>query len=258
MDLDAVPQEGNATLDGHSKLMYARDGMTLAGNNMIGSASVSRISDTTQRLAWTRNHTAAAPWVAVQVERQVNTSAAAWTRLTNDVPGADTTWDDTTTGADAAYRYRVRSANFTGESAWATTDWVYTTPKPPTGFSLSRSGTTITAAWQKGSTWADRYEVQIAENGGAWTAWDSTTALSVTRTAASTSTWAARVRTITAFTIVRRTLRTVAIRAITIRTLWAFAPFIVGIKSRAIRTIPTFTVVRRTIRTFSSLSVVRP
>ncbi|MDH6593863.1 hypothetical protein M2165_003752 [Variovorax sp. TBS-050B] len=25
MDLDAVPQEGNATLDGHSKLMYARD-----------------------------------------------------------------------------------------------------------------------------------------------------------------------------------------------------------------------------------------
>ena len=160
-------------------------------------ASVSRISDTTQRLAWTRNHTAAAPWIAVQVERQVNTTSAAWTRITNDVPGADTTWDDTTTAADAAYRYRVRSANFTGESTWATTDWVYTTPKPPTGFSLSRSGTTITAAWQKGSTWADRYEVQIAENGGAWTAWDSTTALSVTRTAASTSTWAARVRTIT-------------------------------------------------------------
>lgn len=25
MDLDAVPQEGNTTLDGHSKLMYARD-----------------------------------------------------------------------------------------------------------------------------------------------------------------------------------------------------------------------------------------
>jgi hypothetical protein len=25
MDIDAVPQEGNATLDGHSKLMYARD-----------------------------------------------------------------------------------------------------------------------------------------------------------------------------------------------------------------------------------------
>ena len=25
MDLDAVPQEGNATLDGHAKLMYARD-----------------------------------------------------------------------------------------------------------------------------------------------------------------------------------------------------------------------------------------
>ena len=159
--------------------------------------SVSRISDTTQRLAWTRNHTAAAPWIAVQVERQVNTTSAAWTRLTNDVPGTDTTWDDQGTGADAAYRYRVRSANFTGESTWATTDWVYTTPKPPTGFSLSRSGTTITAAWQKGSTWADRYEVQIAENGGAWAAWDSTTSLSVTRTAASTSTWAARVRTIT-------------------------------------------------------------
>lgn len=25
MDIDAVPQEGNATLDGHRKLMYARD-----------------------------------------------------------------------------------------------------------------------------------------------------------------------------------------------------------------------------------------
>ena len=25
MDLDAVPQEGNVTLDGHAKLMYARD-----------------------------------------------------------------------------------------------------------------------------------------------------------------------------------------------------------------------------------------
>ena len=25
MDIDAVPQEGNATLDGHAKLMYARD-----------------------------------------------------------------------------------------------------------------------------------------------------------------------------------------------------------------------------------------
>lgn len=35
MDIDAVPQEGNATLDGHRKLMYARDA---AGHSVtIGS-----------------------------------------------------------------------------------------------------------------------------------------------------------------------------------------------------------------------------
>jgi len=35
MDLDAVPQEGNATLGGHCKLMYARD----AGGRLVGVPS---------------------------------------------------------------------------------------------------------------------------------------------------------------------------------------------------------------------------
>lgn len=35
MELDAVPQEGNATLAGHRKLVYARD----AGGRMVGAAS---------------------------------------------------------------------------------------------------------------------------------------------------------------------------------------------------------------------------
>lgn len=158
--------------------------------------SVSRVSDTTQKLRWTPQPSASAPYVAVQVQRQTNFSAAAWTVVTNHVPGDDTSYDDTTTGADAAYRYRIRAANFSGESTWVTTEWVYTTPGAPKGFALTRSGSTITASWQKGSQWADSYEVQYRENGGAWTAWAKTTALQVSRTAASTSTWEARVRTI--------------------------------------------------------------
>jgi hypothetical protein len=35
MDIDAVPQEGNATLDGHRKLMYARD----AQGHIVGVGS---------------------------------------------------------------------------------------------------------------------------------------------------------------------------------------------------------------------------
>lgn len=158
--------------------------------------SVSRVSDTTQRLRWTPQPSASAPYVAVQVQRQTNFSAAAWTVVTNHVPGDATGYDDTTTGADAAYRYRIRAANLSGESTWVTTEWIYTTPGAPKGFALTRSGSSITASWQKGSQWADSYEVQYRENGGAWTAWDRTTALQVSRTAAATSTWEARVRTI--------------------------------------------------------------
>ena len=158
--------------------------------------SVSRVSDTTQKLRWTPQPSASAPYVAVQVQRQTDVSAAAWTVVTNHVAGDATSYDDTTTGADAAYRYRIRSANFSGESVWVTTDWIYTTPAPPKGFALTRSGSTIVASWQQGSRWADTYEVQYRENGGAWTAWAKTTALQVSRTAAATSTWEARVRVI--------------------------------------------------------------
>ena len=43
-------------------------------------ASVSRISDTTQRLAWTRNHTAAAPWIAVRTRMTIAARAPRRTR----------------------------------------------------------------------------------------------------------------------------------------------------------------------------------
>ena len=48
--------------------------------------SVSRVSDTTQKLRWTPQPSASAPYVAVQVQRQTNVSTAAWAVVTKCSP----------------------------------------------------------------------------------------------------------------------------------------------------------------------------
>lgn len=107
---------------------------------------MTRVSDTEQKLSWTRATYAADVWQNVEVQRWDHISAS-WSTIAT-LAGTATSYSDKTTAANRKYRYRVRSKNSSASSAYVTTDYVYTTPGNPSGCSVSRvSDVRHTISW---------------------------------------------------------------------------------------------------------------
>lgn len=156
------------------------------------SASVIRVSDTSQTVSWVRGGNADNCWTGVSVERQ--TDGGDWVSVYNgDTDG--TSWSDTSTTAGHAYAYQVRGKNPSGTSEAATAGTVYTTPSAPTGVTASAaSATTATIDASGKPKHVDSYEIQRKTTGD-WESVSTVTSLPATvATSAGSNTFRVRAK----------------------------------------------------------------
>ena len=70
-------------------------------------------------------------------------------------------------GIDSTFKFRVRAENTSGNSSWATSNTVYTTPVPPSGVSVNRpDANTLTVTYTVESDWASRVDIEYREDTG--------------------------------------------------------------------------------------------
>ena len=130
------------------------------------NAAVTRVSDTQQNISWARNATVVAPYENLRLQRWDNVTQAYYDLVI--LPGTATGYSDTTTQADRNYVYRVRAENATGNSAYAATSNVYTTPRTPTSQAAVRVGQDIVISWVNSSTIAQITRLQHQVDGGGY------------------------------------------------------------------------------------------
>lgn len=103
------------------------------------SLTVTRISDTQHRLAWSDPSTTSA--VVANYNLQFSEDGGPWTTLANPTRSI-TSWTTRVTSVNHRYRFRVRASNSSGQSAWDTSGSCYTTPTSPI-ISAHRNGANI-------------------------------------------------------------------------------------------------------------------
>ena len=187
------------------------------------SASVIRVSDTSQTVSWVKGVNADNCWTGVSVERQED--GGSWVSVySGDTDG--TSWSDTSTTAGHAYAYQVRGKNPAGTSEAVTAGTVYTTPSAPSGVTASAaSATTATIDAASKPKYADSYEIQ-RETTGDWEAVSTATSLPATvATSAGSNTFRVRAKkgSLTSEWAVSNSITTVA---------KPLAPTIAGLSSR--------------------------
>lgn len=135
-----------------------------------GSVSVSRISDDRQIIGWVLNSPTnpAAPYEAQEVQRWDNVTNMWRTIVT--LPKGATAYTDSSTIPNRRYQYAVRAKNTAGVSAWATGNYISTTPAPPSNVVAQKAGSDIRITLQNNAPGVGTaIEIWHATNG----AWDS-------------------------------------------------------------------------------------
>lgn len=132
--------------------------------------TITRISDGSHKLDWTRNST----YTAVPVQRRTN--GGSWVQVGRP-SGNVATFTDTTTKVNEKYEYRVAGVGGSGQSAWSSVAGpVYTTPAAVGTVVAEKVGTDIRITATGLPTYATSYEVH--DNGvlvdGAVTSWPFT------------------------------------------------------------------------------------
>lgn len=115
--------------------------------------AVERLSDTQQKLTWTRN----SDYTGVPVQR--STDDGPWQQIAAPT-GNVATYTDTTTSANHKYEYRVAGKASAGQSAWSNIATVYTTPAAPTGVSAARNGDDIVVSVSGTPPYATAFDVR--------------------------------------------------------------------------------------------------
>lgn len=110
------------------------------------NATVTRSSDSRQVVKWSRGSSPSTAPITQQVIARWEYATGAWKNIAT-VSGSVTSFTDSSTKANAQYRYRVQSKNTSGTSSWAYTDYVSTTPKPPTTIVAQKRGEDIKVTW---------------------------------------------------------------------------------------------------------------
>lgn len=109
------------------------------------NVAVSRVSDAQQKITWTNRSTAGEPWSRVNVDKDLNDDNS-WTNLV-DASGGASSAADSGTAANQKIRYRVRSENSAGVSAFVETGLIFTTPSPPSSCTRTPSGADQVVTW---------------------------------------------------------------------------------------------------------------
>lgn len=93
------------------------------------SVALARASDASAITSWARNATAGEPYTTQGIQRSVN--GGSFATLSLGVAGSATSYNDTTVGANAKYRYQVRAQNSAGNSTFVQSGDIWTTPAAP-------------------------------------------------------------------------------------------------------------------------------
>lgn len=132
------------------------------------NVSVSRVSDSSQKIAWEANHTGMNghyPWTGVHVDRRADDGA--WVNI-KDVSWDITNWTDNSTEAGHKYAYALRSYGPGGTSDRTSELVVYTTPL---AFMLSTSksdtGSVVMVA-ASSPMYYESIESEISTDGKTW------------------------------------------------------------------------------------------
>ena len=149
----------------------------IASPNDPTSAAVSRNSDTSQTITWTRNASDDRPVYTQYLERYDNVTGSWYvikTYTTDYTSNGNHSYTDTTTVANRQYRYRMRSHNDAGYSDYDYTDYIHTTPAAPTNVVATRIGSNVKITWTDNSYQEDLFRIQSREStdgGETWGAW---------------------------------------------------------------------------------------
>ena len=136
--------------------------------NAPKSASVARDSDTQNTVTIVPGSPCAGLYLAHDVQRQMD--GGAWSDFgTIEAAGAKKL--DRTTSANHSWRYRVRSRNAAGASAWVETGTVYNTPCAPGKPKMARvSDTKVKGEFENLANTATGTEIQRSQDLKAWAA----------------------------------------------------------------------------------------
>lgn len=136
--------------------------------NAPKSASVARDSDTQNTLSIVPGSPCAGLYLAHDVQRQMD--GGAWSDF-GAIEAAGSTKMDRSTSANHSWRYRVRSRNAAGASAWVETGTVYNTPCAPGKPKMSRvSDTKVKGAFENGANTATGTEIERSPDLEMWMA----------------------------------------------------------------------------------------
>lgn len=152
-----------------------------------GAPTVTRTSDTSHSLAWSRGSQVAGPYASQEVLRR-SRAGGVWGAYSVIAPlsGAVTTYVDPTTVANQSYDYQIRATNASGTATSAASGIVWTTPGVPTSQAAAKdAAANIIVTWvapASAPNAADlKYEVSESTDAGAtWTVKTTTAAGTLT------------------------------------------------------------------------------
>jgi hypothetical protein len=98
-----------------------------------------------------------------QIERKDDVGS--WS-LVHTAGSSDSTWYDTTTASNKRYQYRIRGYIGIAYSDYTESNYVYTTPAPPSNFTLTNGS--IVLDWTDDATWEQGFQIQKRIFGDEW------------------------------------------------------------------------------------------
>lgn len=128
------------------------------------AANRTRNSDTSQTITWTNTNPndSKKKYLGILIQRWDNVQNK-WYDLKR--LGVVTSFTDTTTIPDREYQYRVLAFNGGGQSGWATTSKIQTSPAAPIRVTASRPNSDVIVAWENVSTIATSFKIRHYEDG---------------------------------------------------------------------------------------------
>lgn len=143
--------------------------------------SVTRNSDNSQKIDYTRNASTDQPVYYQTIERWDNITNN-WYAIYNNsgdyTVGGSSSYTDNTTVANRQYKYRIAAWNSAGWSSYSSTVTIHTTPAAPTNVTATRTGGNVEVEWDDNSYNEDIFRIQRREStdgGDTWGSWSDLT-----------------------------------------------------------------------------------
>lgn len=129
-----------------------------------------RVNDARQDLAWTRTHTAAAPWQNVVILRKDVAPNGVESTFMVRLAGTATTYSDTATAPNKRYIYTVHAENAGGAGASTPPVERYTTPPALVSVQAVHTAPNITVSWARpaNAQYGTSVQIEHKEGAGAW------------------------------------------------------------------------------------------